>query len=189
MTEQAQTDIEQPAENADELAALNAEAIESEPGIDEAGEPVEAEPEEQPSISNQQAIQMLLAPAFGALAPRWQVQPEEIAQLAQAYGDLADKYLPDGIHVGVELNAALVTLIVLGPRMGTPRTEAEAKKAEQKKAAKKEQSERKKEQDNPPSESRAENPDSAEQKPAFDESAFSDDAENTPKKSSDNDAA
>lgn len=64
----------------------------------------------------------VLTPAFAILAPNWQVQPPEVQQLAQAYTPVMLKYFPDGIgDVGPELAAVLVTLTVLGGRLGTPR--------------------------------------------------------------------
>jgi len=64
----------------------------------------------------------VLTPTFAVLAPNWQVQPPEVQQLAQAYVPVMLKYFPDGIgEVGPELAAVLVTLTVLGSRLGTPR--------------------------------------------------------------------
>lgn len=64
----------------------------------------------------------VLTPAFAILAPNWQVQPPEVRELAQAYTPVMMKYFPDGIgEVGPELAAVLVTLTVLGGRLGTPR--------------------------------------------------------------------
>lgn len=70
----------------------------------------------------------VLTPAFAIVAPNWQVQPAEIQQLAQAYTPVMLKYFPDGIgEVGPELAAVLVTLTVLGGRLGTPRRIIEVK--------------------------------------------------------------
>lgn len=64
----------------------------------------------------------VLTPTFAIIAPNWQVQPPEVQQLAQAYTPVMLKYFPDGIgEVGPELAAVLVTLTVLGSRIGTPR--------------------------------------------------------------------
>ena len=118
-TETAQADA-QP-ENADEMAALMSEAAEAEPGIGDDGQPApEAEAPAEPQVSSAQALEMLLNPAFSIMAPRWGVPESEVAALAQAWGDVADKYMPEGLSVGVELNAAIITLAILAPRMGTP---------------------------------------------------------------------
>lgn len=82
----------------------------------------------------------VLTPAFAILAPNWQVQPPEVQQLAQAYTPVMLKYFPDGIgEVGPELAAVLVTLTVLGGRIGTPRrvvvVQEEAANAPEKSAA------------------------------------------------------
>lgn len=64
----------------------------------------------------------VLTPAFAVLAPNWQVQPPEVQQLAAAYTPVLMKYFPEGLgEVGPELAAVLVTLTVLGGRLGTPR--------------------------------------------------------------------
>lgn len=113
-------------DNAAELAALALEAAALEP---------EAEPQpgaqsqpETPDVSNADAIKMIVGPAFQIMAPRWQVAENEIEALAQAWGDVADKYLPEGLEIGVELNAAIITLAILGPRLSQPRNDAEAAK-------------------------------------------------------------
>ncbi len=64
----------------------------------------------------------VLTPTFVIIAPNWQITPAEVQQLAQAYAPVILKYFPDGLgDVGPELAAALVTMTVLGSRIGTPR--------------------------------------------------------------------
>lgn len=65
-----------------------------------------------------------LACAVGC--PNWQIKQAEREALAQAYGDLIDKYFPDGVgQFGVELNALLVTAAIFTPRIGQPRHKPE----------------------------------------------------------------
>lgn len=137
MNEQQQEQPQAP-DNADELAALTAEAADIEPGYGADGAPVEPEPEA-PELGNADAIKMLLGPAMVIMAPRWQVQPAEVEQLAIAWGEVADKYMPDGLAIGVELNAAIITLAILGPRLTMPRTDAEAAKRDKGKTGKRQQ--------------------------------------------------
>ncbi len=56
--------------------------------------------------------------------PGWEVQDQERDHLANAYGALVEKYAPGGITTfSVELQAALVTAAIFGPRVaaGMPR--------------------------------------------------------------------
>lgn len=132
---------EQPApapDNAEELAALTAEAAEIEPGYGQPGTGEQPEPEPA-GVSNADALQMVLGPLFAIAAPRWNMQQAEIEQLAIVWGEVADKYMPEGLALGVELNAAIVTLAVLGPRLSMPRNDAEAAKRSKGKTSKQQQ--------------------------------------------------
>ena len=56
--------------------------------------------------------------------PGWEVQDQEREHLANAYGALVEKYAPGGITAfSVEMQAALVTAAIFGPRVaaGMPR--------------------------------------------------------------------
>lgn len=174
---------EQPAapENADELAALAAEAADMEPEA-APGQPGEAAPDEEPQFSNQQALEMLLGPAFAVLAPNWGVQQAEITELAKAYGQVADKYFPEGMSIGVELNAAIITLAIIGPRMAIPRSDAAAEKAQRKRAER--EAAKNGKAAGEAARVAAEKPD-ADSAPDIDLSAASDDAENTPGRNTD----
>lgn len=106
-------DVPNPTPELDALA-LDAAALEP-----QAGQP---EPKQQPDIPTDQLLRMLLAPLFGLLAPAWGVTQQEIGQLAEAYGAVVDKYFPNGLTAfGPELAAGMVTIAVIGPRMGKPR--------------------------------------------------------------------
>lgn len=76
----------------------------------------------QPELPFDQAIAMILGAGFDILAPNWRVSEKEVKLLADAYAPLAEKYLPDPGNFGVEVSAILVTAMVLGPRLRTPRT-------------------------------------------------------------------
>ena len=66
----------------------------------------------------------LLGPIVGLLcasvAPAWDVSPEEQGQLCDAYSCVIDKYFPDGVPMGPEVGALLVTAAVVMPRLGQP---------------------------------------------------------------------
>jgi|GEM_PF-6167491 len=66
------------------------------------------------------------------LCPAWGITPEEISQLAAAYGAVANKYLPAFVgRYGLEINAALVTLVIIGPHIGQPRHESPSSQDDQ----------------------------------------------------------
>ncbi|MDA3921915.1 MAG: hypothetical protein PF501_14730 [Salinisphaera sp.] len=158
-----------PAENDEEIAALLAEAEAIDPG--DAGDAEAGEASEKPpGPTSAEALQMMLGPAFAIMAPNWGVQPAEIEALAQAWGDVADVYLPDGMTLGVELNAAIITLAIFAPRLSLPRNEKAARAKEEREAKRsgKEQAER--------SAKQAEKPDAA-NAPQFDLTGVSDDSQ------------
>lgn len=73
-------------------------------------------------IPTGEVLNMVLAPAFALLAPNWKITDSESRQLADVYGQVLDKWFPDLMsNVGPELAAALVTVAILGPRLGKPR--------------------------------------------------------------------
>jgi len=64
----------------------------------------------------------VLGMGFAVLAPNWQVRPEEVEQLTEAYSALLAKYCPDGLgEYGVEISAIMITFAVVAPRLKTPR--------------------------------------------------------------------
>lgn len=115
--EQAQP-AEVETEAAAELAALTMQAEKldgQEPGGMNPAAP------DDPGPRTADALQMVIGPLFQILAPNWKVQPGEVAALSEAWAPVMDKYFP-GSSLPVELNAAIVTLAVIAPRMKTPRT-------------------------------------------------------------------
>lgn len=95
-------------------------------------EKVQAEQAEQAQIEQETAEQelaipltMLIAGAAAVLAPNWQITQEESGELAEVYAPVITKYFPDASRFtgGVEANAAMVTLGIVGARVmaGTPR--------------------------------------------------------------------
>lgn len=71
-----------------------------------------------------EVMAMILGPGFEMLAPAWKVTKPEIDLLSEAYAALIEKYFPGGLTTfGVEINAALVTIAIIAPRMKMPRKE------------------------------------------------------------------
>lgn len=70
-------------------------------------------------------LTMLIAGAGAILAPNWQITQEESGALAEVYAPVITKYFPNMANFsgGVEMNAAMVTLGIVGARVmaGTPR--------------------------------------------------------------------
>lgn len=113
------SDVEKELLN-DDVTRLEAEAVEAV----EINEPTPQETAQAQNNKNelQGAIALLLNTGFSVLTPNWKVQPEETEMLAQAYTELIDKYFPDGLtRFGVEVNALLITLVFLAPRLKMPR--------------------------------------------------------------------
>ena len=88
----------------------------------------DAGPAQQPQQPQQQgpgAAEVLfpiLQMGFGVVAPNWNVQDSEVQQLAECYGQLTDKYFPDGLgDYGVEISAVMVTAAIVLPRLKLPR--------------------------------------------------------------------
>lgn len=104
-----------------ELAGLEAAAE----GLDPPKPEAEVMPPEQDKVhmSARQAVQMVLGPACAILMPNWKISGEEVALLSEAYAAVLDKYFPDGIPMGAEMGAVVVTLAVFAPRVasGVPR--------------------------------------------------------------------
>jgi len=99
----------------------------------------EAEAVNSPSITSKAVDEELrglvggvLNMGFIVLAPNWQVGPEEVEQLTEAYTALLAKYCPDGLgEYGVEISAVMMTFAVIAPRIGKPRKEEEKQKEEE----------------------------------------------------------
>lgn len=108
------------AELSAEFDALGAEAATGAP----AG-PVPAAPPEPPPPPEdgyRELVQPVIFLGCKVLAPAWNVSAEEAETLADAYAPLLAKYFPEGPDKwGPEIGAALVTVAILGPRLGRPR--------------------------------------------------------------------
>ncbi len=73
----------------------------------------------------------LLGMGFAVLAPNWDVKPDEVEQLTEAYTALLCKYCPDGLgNYGVEISAVMLTFAVVAPRLAIPRNKPTAEAEE-----------------------------------------------------------
>lgn len=106
-------DGDKPAELSAEVAAFENHANPGAGGDDTA--PGEAKPE----IETSTLLKMLLGPLLAIRFPHNPPDEDELTLLADAWGKVLDKYFPD-LNVGVELNAALVTVMFLAPRVVPP---------------------------------------------------------------------
>lgn len=96
-----------------ELDAIASEAEASE-APDSAAELVE----EREGPTTAEVIHPLISFGCDLACPNYQIQKAEKQALAESYGDLLDKYFPEGIGAwGVELNALLMTAAIFGPRV------------------------------------------------------------------------
>lgn len=96
------------------------EATISDEAYEQVGAQVQQQPDNTPATKD--ILEPVLAMGFGVLAPNWQVQPQEVEQLADVYAQLLDKYFPDGLgDYGVEISAVMVTGAIVLPRLKTPR--------------------------------------------------------------------
>lgn len=78
----------------------------------------QAEPKGPPTSA---LLEGVLNPVFLIFAPNWEVKPQEIKLLAEAYGALVDKYFPDGLgDFGPEIAAVTMTGMIVVPRLNTP---------------------------------------------------------------------
>ncbi|WP_416306204.1 hypothetical protein [Neptunicella sp. SCSIO 80796] len=94
---------------------------------------VEGEPVE---FATADLLSPLLSSGFALLCPKWEVEQEESDALAQSWGAVVDTFFPSvnvDPRVAVVVGAVASTAMVIGPRMGKPRTEKEAKRLEKKK--------------------------------------------------------
>ncbi|WP_430414448.1 hypothetical protein [Marinobacter adhaerens] len=109
------------------------DAIAAEAGAEEAPESAGDLMEQHEGPTTAETIQPIIDLACGVVAPNWQIQKAERQALAGAYGDLIDKYFPEGIGAwGIELNAALITAAILGPRVTSGIPAREKPKREEK---------------------------------------------------------
>jgi hypothetical protein len=78
-------------------------------------------------IPTAQVIESAISPLFQIFCPKWNVSQDEVSALSSAYGDLLDKYFPDGVtsRFSVEITAITCTAAVIVPRLGMPRKEVE----------------------------------------------------------------
>lgn len=105
------------------IAQLETEAAQAGEYIPAGGATDDPAAPQQPTTG--EIIGALLHPLFSVAAPEWKVHESECNMLGNAWGAVIDKYFP-GMSIGVELNAAIITLAILGPRIAASRA---AKKA------------------------------------------------------------
>lgn len=97
----------------EELTKL-AEELEAEQAEELAGELME----ERQGPETAEMLYPLVSFACDLGCPNYQIQKAEKQALSESYGELIDKYFPEGIGAwGVELNALLVTAAIFGPRV------------------------------------------------------------------------
>lgn len=77
------------------------------------------EPENKSEIPTAQIAAGAFATTFNLIAPAWQIQKPECDALGEAWAPIIDKYLP-GILDSIFGAAIATTLIVVGPRLGSP---------------------------------------------------------------------
>ncbi|MBL1277456.1 MAG: hypothetical protein COB30_015350 [Ectothiorhodospiraceae bacterium] len=105
-------------EQAADLAGLELLADDmGEPGIP--GSEPEPVPEP-PAIPTKDLINPLVSLVCGSLAPAWEITEGEQSQLAEAYAAVVDKYFPDGLPMGPEIGALMITAAIVLPRLGKP---------------------------------------------------------------------
>lgn len=116
MTEEAHAE-QAPQTIPEEAAAL----------LDTIGEPAHV-PEAQapaPAIPTQELIAPIVAMVCAVVVPAWEITQAEQEQLSGAYAAVVDKYFPEGLPMGPELGALLVTAAVVMPRLGKPTKHAQ----------------------------------------------------------------
>jgi len=108
----------------EDIERLEADSVEIE-SIEKTTEQNAQASEEQKELSL--AISTILGAGFDTICPAWKVQADEIEKLSECYACLVDKYFPDwATRFGLEINAILLTAIVVLPRLKTPRKEKKA---------------------------------------------------------------
>jgi len=73
-----------------------------------------------PNIPTTELLKPVIGLVCASIAPAWGVSPEEQETLCDAYAGVIDKYFPDGVPMGPEVAALLVTASVVMPRLGKP---------------------------------------------------------------------
>lgn len=105
-------------EQAEESAAASAEALADLAGIDpDTGEPPAPKP---PTVPAGELVRPVLALVCSSIAPAWGITEPEQEQLAAAYGAVLEKHFPDGVEMGPEITALIITAGVVVPRLGRP---------------------------------------------------------------------
>lgn len=94
----------------------------------EVGEQAAPPAEQQPRIPTAALIAPLVALFCNVVAPAWAINDAEQKTLADAYAAVVDKYFPDGVPMGPEVGALMVTAAVIMPRIGRPMKEPEPEK-------------------------------------------------------------
>lgn len=120
MSDTEQSRPELPEEHAADLAALQEMAGETGPDSGQGPDGSDTGPE----IDTAEFIEGIAAPMFAIMAPDL-LKPAEVKALAGAWAPVIDKYFPD-LNLGVELNAAIVTLAIVGPKVAAAKAEKKA---------------------------------------------------------------
>ena len=86
-----------------------------------------AEGEQQigPQVPTKELVAPLVSLVCMAVVPAWEISQDEQGALADSYAAVIDKYFPEGISMGPELGALLVTAAIIAPRLGRPMKAAE----------------------------------------------------------------
>jgi hypothetical protein len=108
----------QEGESVDPVAELESLQIEGDDFAPDAG--TVAEPEEKKEVPTDKMLLLAISPLFDIFAPAWEVSADEKEALAGAYAEVIDKYFPE-FDAGCELNAIIITGMIVAPRIGKPR--------------------------------------------------------------------
>lgn len=115
------TQIDEHDNQHDDAAAIDAAEL-----LALADDTTDLPPDQQPppptvQISNADILRPVVALVCRTFAPKWGISDTEQNLLAEAYGDLCQKYFGDLDNLGVELTALTITAAVVMPRMDKPR--------------------------------------------------------------------
>ncbi len=102
-----------------ELNALEAEAAPDQQAIVE----TEKKQEQVSSAKDEYygVLKIALTPLPALMCPNWDIQPQEIEALCEAYAVACAKQWPDGMEeMGPWVGAALTTVVVVAPRLAIP---------------------------------------------------------------------
>lgn len=72
------------------------------------------------SIPTDQMLVPIVGLLCSSIAPAWDISVDEQNQLVTAYAMLINKYFPDGLPMGPEVAAIMITASIVLPRLGQP---------------------------------------------------------------------